>query len=377
MRVLALVPYPTAGPSNRLRVEQYLPWLAQQGISAEMRPFFSSAAYQRLYEPGARRRKIAQTTAGLLRRCTDLVRAARADVVVVQREALPLGTALVERLIARLGRPLIFDFDDAIYLDNGSAANRWSRRFKRAEKTAEIIRCSAHVIAGNQTLAEYARRFHPGVTVIPTPVDTDRVAPRPTSTAHDEVVIGWMGSPTTGEYLRLVQEPLVRLMLRYPHARVRIVGAPQPPLTLPRVEGVAWRLDREVDELRSFDIGIMPMPDNEWTRGKCGFKALLYMSAGLPVVASPVGVNADIVRDGVTGFTAADAEAWTNRLAQLIEDRPLRRRMGLAGRALVEERYALRRQAPRFIDVLHRAFTGETTPHIAPRTEETITACAS
>lgn len=352
MRVLCLIPYPPEGASGRYRVLQYLPWLEREGINFQVRPFMSPSLYRTLYQPGQLPQKVAMVAAAILKRLTDCVRSARADLVVVHREALPLGTAGLERVMARLCPAMIFDFDDAIYLNHTSLSNSWMRFFKNASKTATIIRLSRHVIAGNRVLEMYARQFNPSVSVIPTPVDTTRYRCRPPAHETKRLVIGWIGSHTTAGYLKALQDPLATLTTRYPHLEVHIVGAGKVPLQLPHLRLIAWQLDREVEELHQFDIGVMPMPDDAWARGKCGFKALLYMSVGIPVVASPVGVNCDIVRDGVNGFLATTEEEWTGTLSRLIDDRALRERLGGAGRRIVEQEYSVAVQAPRFVRVL-------------------------
>ena len=358
MRALFLIPHPEDAASGRLRVLQYLPWLRQHGIQCEARPFMSRALYRTLYQPGRLSQKLALSATALLKRLWDVLRSTRADVVLVHREALPLGTALLERLIAGAGRPLIFDFDDAIYLEHSSAANRWARMLKRADKISEIVTASSQVIVGNQVLGVYARLYNPRVTVIPTPVDTERFQCRSALRKAGRVVIGWMGSHTTAGYLRAVEHPLVTVARRYPEVEFRVVGASPVPLGVPRLRSTAWSLEREQDDLEDFDIGLMPMPDTAWARGKCGFKALLYMSVGLPVVASPVGVNRDIVQDGLSGFLATTEQEWIDRLSHLIEDRTLRERMGAAGRAIVEREYSLAVHAPRLLGVLQAAATG-------------------
>jgi len=355
VNVLFLVPYPTDGPSNRLRVEQYLPWLREQGVTARVRPFMSPALYRVLYEPGQVAYKITMTMAGVAKRLADLVRAARADVVVIHREAWPFGTALLERLIARVCPAMVFDFDDAIYLNGSSKANPWTSRFRSARKTEAILGVSAQVIAGNRLLQTYALRYNPHVTVIPTPVDTQRYRCRSGPGRAGKIVIGWMGTHTTAAYLQMLQRPLAALVQRYPQVEVRVVGAGRHPLALASLRTIRWELARELEELHQFDIGLMPMPDDEWTRGKCGFKALLYMSVGIPVVASPVGSNMEIIRDGVNGFLATNEEEWTDRLSRLIDAEGLRTRLGLAGRATVEERYSVRANAPRLLRVLEQA----------------------
>lgn len=358
MRVLFLIPHPEEAASGRLRVLQYLPWLRRQGVQCDVRPFMSPALYRMLYQPGRLPLKIGMSVAAMLRRCSDVIRSARADVVVVHREALPLGTALLERLMARLCPAVIFDFDDAIYLNHASAANAWTRVFRNAQKTPTIVSLSSHVIVGNRILEAYARQYNPRVSVIPTPVDTARFYPRPLPPMAKRVVIGWMGSHTTASYLGALQGPLTVLARRYAHLEVRVVGAASLPLHLPNLRVVQWRLEREREELHQFDIGLMPMPDDDWARGKCAFKALLYMSAGIPVVASPTGINGDVVRDGVNGFLAANEEQWVERLSQLIEHRALRDQMGRAGRAIVEQEYSLGVTAPRFLQVLETVYRG-------------------
>jgi glycosyltransferase involved in cell wall biosynthesis len=173
------------------------------------------------------------------------------------------------------------------------------------------------------------------------------------------VVIGWIGSNTTAPYLRMLVRALDQITEKYPHVDVRVVGGSYVPPIVHNLQVRRWDLEQELDELHGFDIGIMPMPDTEWTRGKCGFKALLYMSVGIPPVCSPVGVTTDILQDGYNGLLATTTEEWVDRLSMLIEDVPLRRKMGDAGRQWVLERFSLHAQAPRFLDVLQRAYRGE------------------
>ncbi len=356
MRVLCLIPHPYEGASGRCRIFQYLPSLERAGMTATVRPFLSPAMFRLVYLPGHLPSKMAMAAVALTRRLTDLVRCAHADVVLIHREAVPLGTAFWERAIVGLGRPVVFDFDDAVYLDHTSEANAWTRAFRRGAKTATIIRLSRHVIAGNRVLADYAQRFNPRVTVIPTPVDAERFTCRAGALSDpSRLIIGWMGSPTTAGYLAPMQPVFEALTQRYPQLRIRIIGAQRVPLRLQNLELVPWRLEDEAAQLQTFDIGVMPMPDDDWARGKCGYKALLYMSAGIPVVAAPVGVNCDIVQDGVNGLLATDAASWTAALARLIEDAALRRQMGEAGRTALETRYSVAVNAPRFIHVLRLA----------------------
>lgn len=356
MNVLFLVPYPTEAPSNRLRIEQYFPYLRKHGVKTRLRPFMSRSFFRRRYRSGEYAQKAISISLSIFSRLLDIRRAAESDVIVVHREAFPFGGAIVERAMAATGRPIVFDFDDAIYLPNvGGEAGSLARLLRRPEKTARIIELSSVVIAGNDALRQYARQYNDRITVIPTPVDTDHFRPQAAPTEHDGVVIGWIGSNTTAPYLKMVEPALEELSRRHPGLELRIVGGSYQPPGLPHVSLRRWGLESELRELHGFDIGIMPMPDTEWTRGKCGFKTLFYMSVGLPSVSSPVGITTDIIQNGCNGYLASSTEEWVERLGLLIEDAAARRRVGLAGRQTVEEKFSLHTQAPRLLAALEQA----------------------
>jgi glycosyltransferase involved in cell wall biosynthesis len=354
MKVLFIVPYPTEAPSNRLRVEQYFPYLRQHGVEPILRPFMSSDLYNIRYAPGSMVRKIASLGMSTLSRFRDVQRSERADVIFIHREAFPVGGPFIEEKLALRGRPLIFDFDDAIYLLNTGVTSRTVGLLKRPSKTARIINLATTVIAGNENLKAYASTYNANITVIPTPVDTDIFAPRRNGAAvsdPDRVVIGWMGSNTTAPYLKMVGDALGEVSRRYSNVEIRAIGGSYVPPISPGLTVRRWNLQ---SELHGFDIGIMPMPDTEWTRGKCGFKALLYMSCAVPPVCSPVGLTTDIVQDGENGLLATTTQEWVEKISMLIEDPALRRRMGQAGRQTVEEKYSLTAHAPRFLETLER-----------------------
>jgi len=356
MRVLFIVPYPTEAPSNRLRVEQYFPYLRRHGVEPILRPFMSSDLYNIRYAPGSMVRKMASLATSTVSRFLDVERAERSDLIFIHREAFPVGGPFIEEKLALRG-PLIFDFDDAIYLLNTGVISRTVELLKRPSKTARIVNLATTVVAGNENLKAYASRYNANITVIPTPVDSDVFAPRGNGRAtlrDDRVVIGWMGSNTTAPYLKMVGEALAEIARRYPHVEIRAIGGSYVPPVTPSLTIRRWNLDTELQDLHGFDIGIMPMPDTEWTRGKCGFKALLYMSCAIPPVCSPVGLTTEIVQDGENGLLATTTGEWIEKLSMLVEDPALRRRMGEAGRGTVEEKYSLTAHAPRFLETLVR-----------------------
>ena len=200
-------------------------------------------------------------------------------------------------------------------------------------------------MAGNEYLAEYARAVNDRVTVIPTTVDTARytVEPRP---PNDVPVIGWTGSHSTARHLDTLQPALRRLAGRE-RFRLRVIGAPGYKVEGLDVEAMAWQSETEVEDLRPLDVGVMPLPDDPWSRGKCGMKALQYMGLAVPAVCSPVGVNSEIIRDCENGFLASTEDEWVEKLSLLLRSPELRARLGRAGRETIEARYSAAVQAPR------------------------------
>lgn len=340
-------------PGQRFRVEQWLSLLPGGALEPTLLELYPAGAYGRLHRPGGTAHKVADTLAALGRRAGQVLAAGRTDVAYLYREAFLLGPAFFEPLLARRV-PLVLDFDDAIWLPSASEANAGLARLKAPGKVAGTIARATAVVVGNEYLADYARRYNDNVTVIPTTVDVDRYRPQPRE-PNDLVRIGWSGSPTTARYLEALERPLRRALAELP---VELVVSGAPGFRLPgaeRVRVVPWRAETEVAEVGAFDIGLMPLPDDAWSRGKCGFKGLLYMSLGVPAVVSPVGVNPEIVTHGENGLLADDEDQWFEALATLVADHDLRRRLGDAGRQTVVERYSGQRWAPRFLEVLQKA----------------------
>lgn len=352
--MLALVTHPTLGGGNRLRIEQYAGLLRQHGIELDVSAFFDDATYRVLYQSGSVGARIAGVLRGIARRLADLTRMRRYELIIVYRESAPIGPPLLERAIGASGIPYVFDFDDAIWLAPIHPVNRrwsWLRHPSRVEKTARMARA---VIVGNEYLAERARRWNADVTIIPTAVDTDRHRPGLAARPPSPKVIGWVGSSTTALYLRLLDSPLERLAVSHPSITLRVVGGSHEHPSVP-VDIRRYRLDREPEDVAGFHVGVLPEPDDPWTRGKGAFKALLYMAAALPVVASRVGVNPVVIEHERTGYCVDTDDEWVTALARLLDDDALRREMGERGRERVERLYSVRHQGPRLAEVLLRA----------------------
>lgn len=363
MKVLFLSTLPVEAPSVRPRIYGYLPALREAGIDASVSPFLGDVAFRRFYRPGFEGFfwKASGAVAGYARRAVQVIRGSGADAVVIHREAVPRGNRFVMQRLKKAGVPVLYDLDDAIYLaprdfvEKGEDSRAVMTRGKDPSEVDALMAAADTVLAGNPLLAAHARELGAKRVVdLPTPVDTRTFRPVPRE-PRDLPLVGWIGSPTATYCLRAIAAPLSAAAKRVPF-RLLVIGA-SGKVEVPGVEVIHrdWALDREAADYASLDVGLYPLPDNLWTRGKCGYKALLYAACGVPCLASPVGVNAEIVRDGETGFHATDDGAWEERLIALLGDAALRDRMGRAGRALVEERYAVPVLAPRLIEALREA----------------------
>lgn len=364
MRLLVLCHYLyDTAPGLRFRIEQWAPHLQSLGWQIEFASFEDRELRDVLRIPGQRLRKVRALSAAFRRRFRLIRRIREYDAVFLYQEAALIGPPLLERWIRRSEVPFILDFDDAIFLKQESTRLSWrdALRFsgwisalRLPGKTGTICRLAAHVTPGNEYLAEYARRFNSHVTVVPTTIDTDKYVPK--SGQSDPLVIGWSGSESTVKYVAMLRAVLQRLR-KTRTFRVLIIGTAEYAIDGVEVEAMPWRAASEVEDLHRIDIGVMPLTDDPWSRGKCGLKALQYMALGIPAVCSPVGVNSTIIRDGENGFLAATEDDWYDRLARLLDDAALRRRIGAAGRDTVEQKYSARVQVPRLDDVLRAAAT--------------------
>jgi glycosyltransferase involved in cell wall biosynthesis len=355
--MLALSPIPEEGAGCRFRIAQFIPYLESVGFAVTLSSLFTPDFFRFVYKPGHHLRK-AVTFAGLsLRRLGSLRSIPQFDVIFIYREMFPIGPAVIERLLAmRNGPSIVFDFDDAIFLPSVSDANKFIAALKQPSKIASIVRCADHVITGNEYLASYARRFNTAVTTIPTSVDTEVFVPSSRESHNGsngrDPVVGWIGSPTTGGYIRSLSNVLTRVRER--HRFVLRVSGVGERFAIPGVEvqNEPWALDREVQLFNTCDIGVYPLADDEWSKGKCGFKAIEFMACGVPVIAAAVGVNRDLIQDGVNGFLAASEDEWVEKLGRLLADRSLRQRFAEAGRRTIEAHYSLRVNAPKLAATL-------------------------
>lgn len=355
MRVLAVVPsICDTSPGQRFRIEQWDPILRENGVDITYAPFETDELRAVLHNPGNITEKIRTVSRNFGLRRAELASLKDFDLVYLFREAALLGPPWFERRIARSGVPIVFDFDDAIFVSYKSPSNGYLSYLKFPGKTAEICRLSAHVMAGNEYLADYARAQNKNVTIIPTTIDTDKYTVREDMSEHQGVTIGWSGSFSTIQHLDTIRDVLQELA-KSEKFLLRVIGTPTYKIDGVETEAMQWRSATELDDLRQMDIGLMPLPDENWSRGKCGLKALQYMALGIPTICSPVGVNSTIIKDGENGFLADGKDEWIAKLKRLIHSADLRRQIGLAGRETVEDEYSAKVVAPRVLEVFRSA----------------------
>jgi glycosyltransferase involved in cell wall biosynthesis len=295
-------------------------------------------------------KKLQLVTRGLGRRMSLVRKAKDYDLVYILREAALLGPPVFEKLIHQRRVPIVFDFDDAIFVSYRSPSNGYLSYLKFASKTKTICRIASHVMVGNPYLAEYARQVNDRVTVIPTTIDTEKYRVSPQKESSGPPVIGWTGSYSTVQHLDTLRGALKKLAERESF-QLRVIGTPAYQLPPVDVEAMPWRADTELEDLSAIDIGVMPLPDDKWSKGKCGLKALQFMALGIPTICSPVGVNTDIIQDDQNGFLAGTEDEWVDKMTRLLRSRELRQRLGQAGRATIEQKYSAITQTPRVYEI--------------------------
>jgi glycosyltransferase involved in cell wall biosynthesis len=343
-------------PGQRYRCEQYMAALEAAGFECVYSPLqVNSKEDDELYY-GTYFQKLMLFTKGAFRRMKDVIRANKFDIVFIYREAFMTGTTVFEKLVKRSGAKIVFDFDDAIWKHDISEGNKGLGWLKRPEKTDDIISLADLVFAGNEYLAQYARRFNKEVVIIPSTIDLDYYRVPPKVSSDNIVTIGWTGSLTTIEHFKTIIPVLKSLKEKFAdRIAFKVLGVPQYVNAELGIQGIKWTHETEVRETASFDIGIMPLPDNEWSRGKCGMKGLQYMALEVATVMSAVGVNKDIIKDGENGFLTSSDEEWVEKLSLLIDSKDLRNKLGKAGRKTVEEKYssaAIKNQYLRYFEEL-------------------------
>jgi glycosyltransferase involved in cell wall biosynthesis len=338
MRILFLTRFTRLGASSRYRCYQFSCALKERGHEVEFAPLLDDEYLRRLFSK--RPRPLMRIMFAYLRRLYDVIRSGRYDLAVVQYEAFPWMPVFLERLLFFFNRNVVLDLDDAWH-------ERYARNRLLRGKIPWLMRRSRAVVAGSEVIASFSRRFNERTVLVPTVVDVRKYVPNHQKSTRWAAEIVWVGSPVTAKLLLPHRKVWQSIGEAYPEVCFKFIGAGEQF----RMEGVRYRVvpwleTTETEEVASADIGIMPLQDEPFQRGKCALKIIQYMAAGLPVVASPIGANNDVVQDGETGFLPASEEEWGKALSALIEDHALRRRMGSAGRKRAEQLYCIETAVP-------------------------------
>lgn len=326
MKVLFLIQgYSVA--ASRYRVLQYIPYLQSKGVETRVT----------LYPRTLRENLKFLKEVGLY------------DIVFLQRKRFNQPRLF---LLRKRAKKIVYDFDDAVMYRNSKAENPFS--LTRKKRFIQMIKASDFIIAGNEFLKTEVLPYNTNVEVIPTPIDHHRYSPKDYNMKKEKVTIGWIGDHGSIHYLEKMRPIFDRIAINHPEVELKIVCDTFFDCERMKVIKKNWSYEEEILDLQSFDIGIMPLMDDPWSWGKCGLKIIQYQGVGLPVVCTPVGINRDLVEDGVNGFYALSSEEWERKLSILIKDKELRKRMGLQGLKKVLERYTVSACAPRLLSILNK-----------------------
>lgn len=348
---------PNRSPSQRFRFEQYLQVLKENGFECEFSYLLNEKDDTVFYKKGHLFTKGLIVLKSISKRLKELFNVSRYDIIFIQRECFMLGSSFFERQFSKSGAKIIFDFDDSIWLQNVSDANKTFAWLKNPDKTSKIISYSNLIFAGNQYLKDYALQFNDNVEIIPTTIDTVEYQ-KVNLPKSEKVVIGWSGSITTIQHFEYALSVLKKIKVKYKDTVVlKVIGDANYVNSELGIKGLGWNKQTELADLSTFDIGIMPLPDDEWANGKCGLKGLQYMALAIPTIMSPVGVNTEIIQDGKNGFLASSEDEWLDRLSILIESKELRQQIGTAGRKTVVEKYSVEANKQKYLNLFNQILT--------------------
>jgi len=352
-KILVLCPYPRDYvPAQRLKFEQYYSNWQDNGFDLEISSFISERTQKILYKKGYLFEKMLGTFGGYLRRFRDVFRLRQYDIVYIFLWATPFGPPIMERLIRRLAKKQVYDIDDLVYIINTSQHNRFIKPLKSSSKINYLIKNSDHVLVSTEELVAYSKKLNENLTLIPATIDVKKYK-YPVEYESDTVVIGWSGSHTTSKYLHLIDNVLRQISQKY-SVKIMVMGDDDFKLQGVDIELLHWTAETEIANIQKFDIGLHPLPEEPWVHGKSGGKLVQYMAAGLPIIATAIGPNYKVIKDGYNGFLVKDEQAWTEKLEVLIKDAQLRKQMGANSRKFVEENLSVEVHAPKYLEVFNR-----------------------
>lgn len=354
-KLLIICPYPEGvAPSQRLKYEQYFDAFRENGWEIRVEPFISDSFWKVIYKKGKVFSKAWYTISGYVRRLKLLGRIRKYDVVYLHLWASPFGPPLMEKWIRRRAKKLIYDIDDLIYLKNTSSKNNSMIGFlKGRQKPLYLMKHADHVVTCTPYLDEFVRRFNSNTTDISSTVDTiHRYQPVNNYQNDHPIVIGWSGSHSTSKYFLLLAGVFKKLALTK-NFRLLVMGDASLKIDGLEVKAIPWKEEHEIETLQRFDIGVYPLPDEEWVYGKSGLKAIQYMALGIPTVATAIGTNFRVIENGVSGFLVGPEEEWLIALSNLIENAELRRVIGMNARKKVEQEFSVAANKNTYLQIIN------------------------
>jgi len=351
MRVLFFTIFPEINAGSRYRVHKYLTYLAKENIEYTICPPMSNTLFQFLYQTKNPIKKMLYYIITYLVRLKDLTKVKKYDIIFIHQGLTYFGPPILEYLIAKLNKCIIYDVDDADF-SKPVFAKGLASRFHDRNRIAKISKLAKHVIVSVDYIGKYVEKFNSNVTVIPTSIDASRYTSKNyVKKNSSSIIIGWVGTASGLIYLQTLEEVMQKLSKLY-DIELRIISSHSIKIPAVKVVHRMWTLENEIRDLQSVDIGIMPLPNTEFEKGKGGFKLIQYMGVGVPVVCSPVGVNAEIVTDGTNGYLADAKDEWFEKLSLLIEDKNLRERLGRKGRESIQDKFTVEANAAKFVKII-------------------------
>jgi glycosyltransferase involved in cell wall biosynthesis len=351
-RIYIIAPYPRGkAPSQRFRFEQYIPYLEDEGFEVHFYSFLSPKTWDILYTEKQYLKKTTGILAGFFNRWTLLFRLVNAKHIFIHREMAQIGPPIFEFILAKiLRKKYIYDFDDAIWLPNYSEGNAKFQKLKYYKKVNQCIKWANKITAGNEYLMHYAKQLNKHVQIIPTTVDLENHHNINISYERKTINIGWTGTHTTLHYLEEIVPSILKLNEKYSFNFI-VIANQAPTFAIPNLTFIPWKKETEIEDLAKIDIGVMPLKNDKWAKGKCGFKALQYMSLGIPTIASAVGVNSSIIKDGENGFLIEKPEDWFSKIALLLDNLNLRKEIGQAGMETVKYNYSVEANKSKYLNL--------------------------
>ncbi|OFX44303.1 MAG: hypothetical protein A2046_15540 [Bacteroidetes bacterium GWA2_30_7] len=353
-RILFLSPYPiNKAPSQRLKFEQYFHVFEESGFSITTKSFVNEKFWNIIYKPGFLLQKFYFTFLGYFNRFKILFSLYKFDIVYVHLWVTPVGFPFFEYLVSSLSKKLIYDIDDMIFLGHSSQANKTWQGLKGKKKMIYLMKCADHVITCTPKLDEFVKQFNLNTTDISSTVDTTNTYLPVNAYKNDhQIILGWSGSHSTSKYLYLIQEALIDLAKKYDYKLI-VMGDVSFQISGVNFDAFDWSEDIEISTLQKFDIGLYPLPDEEWVYGKSGLKAIQYMALGIPTVATGIGANFRVIENEKNGFLIQpdDIISWKDKIEKLILSSELRKQLGIAGRKSIIEKYSLEVNKEKYLKV--------------------------